>query len=716
MATNNSVNSPLSGTTGTGNFVGSLSPSVTNLNTNAIYSSGNYQITFGNSASPVNFLTITNGATGNPVSIQANGTDTNVALYLSGKGSGQVRFGNDLLMYNTAGGNNYTVLTTTANGAKTVTIPDLSGTLAVSGASQNVTFGIGQFNSIYAPNGTGLINPNGVASAVNYWTISNNSTGQPVYMASDGSDASVGQYFITKGDAGVTLQTAAVTASPLTIQSGTSSQHATVFQFSNTAATRIVTFPDASGTVALSGTSQNVTFGTVQATQINDTNGNQIIGLYPIASAVNSIQISNANAGGQCNINTVGADSNINMVLQPKGTGLLRYYTEATANQITVNTGTSYVHETLFQFPTSSASRSVTFPDLTGTVALSGASQNVTFGTVGTSQINDTNGNASLKFNPIPSAVNYLQIDNDVAGGDGPLISCVGSSAAMNLRLAPKNNAVQIQTTNAGGTALRIDTGSPTLQHVTFLQFPLTNAIRAVAFPDADGTVALSGASQNVTFGTVQTSQINDTNGNANLAISATASAVNYMISTNSATGGYTGFEVAGSDTNANAFIKPKGDAGLAVITSAVSASPFAIFSGTGQQHITTFNFSNTSATRALTFPDITGNVNVGAATGGIGAWVNFNGTGTVAIRASSNVTSITDNNVGDYTINFTNALVDADYSIVGTTMYTTAAGGYGAFVNAPYLGTINTTNVRIVTASSSAVYDCAYVSIQIVR
>jgi len=44
-------------------------------------------------------------------------------------------------------------------------------------------------------------------------------------------------------------------------------------------------------------------------------------------------------------------------------------------------------------------------------------------------------------------------------------------------------------------------------------------------------------------------------------------------------------------------------------------------------------------------------------------AWVNFNGTGTVAIRASGNVTSITDNNTGDYTVNFTTAMPDANYA-----------------------------------------------------
>lgn len=47
-------------------------------------------------------------------------------------------------------------------------------------------------------------------------------------------------------------------------------------------------------------------------------------------------------------------------------------------------------------------------------------------------------------------------------------------------------------------------------------------------------------------------------------------------------------------------------------------------------------------------------------------AWVNFNGTGTVAIRASGNVSSITDNGTGDYTVNFTNAMPDSNYAVSG--------------------------------------------------
>lgn len=49
-------------------------------------------------------------------------------------------------------------------------------------------------------------------------------------------------------------------------------------------------------------------------------------------------------------------------------------------------------------------------------------------------------------------------------------------------------------------------------------------------------------------------------------------------------------------------------------------------------------------------------------------AWVNFNGTGTVAINASFNVSSITDGGAGIYTINFSTAMVDKNYAVAITT------------------------------------------------
>ena len=54
-------------------------------------------------------------------------------------------------------------------------------------------------------------------------------------------------------------------------------------------------------------------------------------------------------------------------------------------------------------------------------------------------------------------------------------------------------------------------------------------------------------------------------------------------------------------------------------------------------------------------------------------AWVNFNGTGTVAIRAAGNVSSITDNGTGNYTVNFTVAMQDANYSAIALSGYVSA-------------------------------------------
>jgi len=62
-------------------------------------------------------------------------------------------------------------------------------------------------------------------------------------------------------------------------------------------------------------------------------------------------------------------------------------------------------------------------------------------------------------------------------------------------------------------------------------------------------------------------------------------------------------------------------------------------------------------------------------------AWVNFNGTGTVAIRASGNVSSITDNGTGDYTVNFATAMPDANYSVTGTTNNLTATEGATLYI-----------------------------------
>jgi sugar lactone lactonase YvrE len=79
-------------------------------------------------------------------------------------------------------------------------------------------------------------------------------------------------------------------------------------------------------------------------------------------------------------------------------------------------------------------------------------------------------------------------------------------------------------------------------------------------------------------------------------------------------------------------------------------------------------------------------------------AWVNFNGTGTVAIRASYNVSSITDNGTGDYTVNFTTAMVDANYSVAVSTGGTTTTASGSDLGNSGSNPSSTTSGVKVTT------------------
>ena len=100
----------------------------------------------------------------------------------------------------------------------------------------------------------------------------------------------------------------------------------------------------------------------------------------------------------------------------------------------------------------------------------------------------------------------------------------------------------------------------------------------------------------------------------------------------------------------------------------------------------------------------------------GCRAWVNFNGTSTVAIRASGGVSSITDNGgVGDYTVNFTNAMPDANYSAVasGSLSDAIAAGNSGRTI-APR--SLATGSVRLIVTDGASGVDMLTMCVAIFR
>ena len=92
-------------------------------------------------------------------------------------------------------------------------------------------------------------------------------------------------------------------------------------------------------------------------------------------------------------------------------------------------------------------------------------------------------------------------------------------------------------------------------------------------------------------------------------------------------------------------------------------------------------------------------------------AWVNFNGTGTVAIRSSYNVSSITDNGTGNYTINFITPMNDDKFTLAGICSNNTIGSG-NATISEYSAGARTINLIRVYTARSNAYLDIPVISI----
>ena len=97
-------------------------------------------------------------------------------------------------------------------------------------------------------------------------------------------------------------------------------------------------------------------------------------------------------------------------------------------------------------------------------------------------------------------------------------------------------------------------------------------------------------------------------------------------------------------------------------------------------------------------------------------AWVNFNGTtntgGFCTIRASFNVSSVADNGTGDYTVNFTTAMPDANYSVT----LNCENNASNNFISSIYSGSRAVGSVRMYTGTTAALADSAGVFLSIFR
>ena len=94
-------------------------------------------------------------------------------------------------------------------------------------------------------------------------------------------------------------------------------------------------------------------------------------------------------------------------------------------------------------------------------------------------------------------------------------------------------------------------------------------------------------------------------------------------------------------------------------------------------------------------------------------AWVNFNGTGTVAINGNGNVSSITDNGTGEYTINFTTAMPDSTYSVVATKQNTATNVSSGI---AEFTANRTTSSIKIQTFENANSTDSNNINVAVFR
>lgn len=119
---------------------------------------------------------------------------------------------------------------------------------------------------------------------------------------------------------------------------------------------------------------------------------------------------------------------------------------------------------------------------------------------------------------------------------------------------------------------------------------------------------------------------------------------------------------------------------------------------------LTVTNISSGSATTT------TNNVVNGCAK----AWVNFNGNNSPGtIRAQHNVSSVTKNGTGDYTINFTNTLPNADYSVLTTNG--NSDGGFTIQIIAFGQSSLSTTSVRTISKGTNGVnFDRDYIGVAV--
>jgi hypothetical protein len=291
--------------------------------------------------SAVNYLNVQGAILNNSPKIRAEGSDTNIGLEFSTKGAAGHSFYSasggalQFYVYPTASAVNYLQVT----GNATTGGPILSAQGSDTNVSINYT-GKGTGGHVFSSGNVSNIQfvVSNTTSAVNYVQVSGNVTGSGVSISSNGSDTNIGIGYIAKGSAfhffygaGSPQFAIAPTASSvnyLQVTGGATGSGATVSAQGTD--TNIAIAYAAKGTGAHVFTGQS--------------GANQFI-VASTASAVNYLQITGAVTTGTPYILSTGSDANVNFIASTKGTGVHLFQTSTTAlNQFSVGHTASAVN------------------------------------------------------------------------------------------------------------------------------------------------------------------------------------------------------------------------------------------------------------------------------------------------------------------------------------------------------------------------------------